>query len=71
MEKAHKKGVTGVKQMSKEDVLKMEPHINDNILGGVFVPGECSVDPFLTPITMLHEARRSGAHVRLFNGHGF
>ena len=67
MQKSHKVGVTGVKQLSREEVLKMEPHININVLGGIFVPGECSVDPFLAPITMLHEARRLGAQVRFFD----
>ena len=60
---AHRNGVTGVRQISREDVIRMEPHINKAVLGGIFIPGECVVDPFLTPITMLHEATRSGAHV--------
>ena len=62
---AHRNGVTGVRQISREDVIRMEPHINKAVLGGIFVPGECVVDPFLTPITMLHEATRSGAHVSI------
>ena len=65
VKEAHRNGVVNVKQIGRKDILKMEPHLNKAVLGGIFVPGESAVDPFLTPITMLHEARRFGAHVRL------
>ena len=60
---AHSNGVTTVRQISREDLIKMEPHLSKKVLGGVFIPGEYSVDPFLSPVTMLHEARRAGAQV--------
>lgn len=64
VEQANKNGVSGVRRLEKQEVLKLEPNINEAVLGGIYVPGECAVDPFLTPVTMLHEARRSGAEVK-------
>ncbi len=63
MREAQENGVPEVKQISREELFQLEPHINKAALGAVLAPGECSVDPFLTPVTMLHEARRSGAQV--------
>ncbi len=63
MQKAHQNGVGNVMQISREELIRMEPHIDKSALGGVYLPDECAVDPFLTPVTMLHEGRRAGGEV--------
>ena len=56
-------GVTGVKLVTSEELLKSEPHLNSGALGAVQVPGESIVEPWLIPATLAHTAVSAGAAV--------
>lgn len=43
--KAHKAGVTDVRQVTANELLEKEPQLNHKALDAVYVPGESLVDP--------------------------
>ncbi len=46
LERAHKNGVTDVRQLSTEEVYALEPQIEPGALGGLFVPSRLSEKSF-------------------------
>lgn len=44
-----------------EEVLSMEPSLAPHIMGGVHIPGEIVLDPFLLPLSYAVHARENGA----------
>jgi len=56
-------GDSHCKIYSKADVLDLEPHISKEVRGGVHIPGEIVLDPFLLPLTYAVHARENGAHI--------
>lgn len=63
VEKAHKAGVTDVKQITASELLEKEPQLSPNALGAVYVPGESIVDPWRIPITLANIAIAYGATI--------
>src|SRR5262249_2944615 len=47
---AHQNGVSDVRQVEAAEVLKREPHLAGDALGGVVVPGEHVIDPWSAPL---------------------
>ncbi len=66
IEKAHKNGVMDVKQVSKEALLKAEPHLNSNALGAAHIPGEYIIDPWSSPLAYITQAVKHGAEYGFF-----
>ena len=63
--KAHKNGVTDTRILSLEEVYKLEPHINKNALGGLFVPGESIICTFTLPLAYATDAVLNGVELKL------
>ncbi|SNY91299.1 glycerol-3-phosphate dehydrogenase [Cohaesibacter sp. ES.047] len=61
IDKAHKNGVMDVKMLSREDILKREPHLSDKLLGGFEVPREYLIDPWTSAHAYIHQAVLNGA----------
>ncbi len=60
-EKAVKNRVYDVDFLSKEEILKMEPNINPEVKGGLYIPRESIIDPFLFVVAMAENAVANGA----------
>ncbi|XP_035671264.1 uncharacterized protein MG039 homolog [Branchiostoma floridae] len=73
LKSAHNNGVTGAHLISREDLLRREPHLNPAAMGAMAIPGESVVDPWLTPVTLAHKAWRHGAKImrdcKVLGGH--
>lgn len=54
--KALANGVTSVRLLSRDEVLQLEPHVHQDVLGGLHVPEEWIVDPWAFPALLLAEA---------------
>ena len=63
VDKAHKAGVTDVRQITASELLEKEPQLSHNALGAVHVPGESLVDPWRVPITLANIAVSQNATV--------
>lgn len=61
--KAHKAGVTDVRQITASELLEKEPQLSHNALGAVYVPGESLVDPWRVPITLANLAVNQNATI--------
>ncbi|MCQ2449443.1 MAG: NAD(P)/FAD-dependent oxidoreductase [Clostridia bacterium] len=59
--KAVKNKVYDVEFLSKERILEMEPNINPEVKGGLFIPRESIIDPFLFVVAMAENAVANGA----------
>ena len=55
-----KNGVKELKILNKEEVLKMEPNITDNVVAALYAPTGGIVDPFLLNIAMAENAYTNG-----------
>ncbi len=60
-EKAVKNRVYDVEFLSKEQILEMEPNINPDVKGGLYIPRESIIDPFLFVVAMAENAVANGA----------
>jgi len=65
LEKAHKNGVTEVCLISKEEVYQREPHLGEDALGGMFVPGEGILCTFTVPLACATQAVVNGVELKL------
>ena len=63
VEKAHKAGVTDVRQITANELLQKEPQLSPKALGAVYVPGESLVDPWRIPITLANIATAQRATI--------
>lgn len=61
--RAHENGVSDVRQISAEDVRAREPHLADDALGGVLVPGEAVIDAWSAPLAYAHQGVAMGGTV--------
>jgi glycerol-3-phosphate dehydrogenase len=63
VEKAHKNGVTDVRQIGQTELRLKEGKLARNALGAVLVPGEHIIDPWSTPLAYAHQAIAHGARI--------
>ena len=64
-EKALKNRVYDVEYLSKEKILEIEPNINPEVKGGLFIPRESIIDPFIYVVAMAENAVANGAKFML------
>ncbi len=55
-----KNGVKELKLLSREEVLKLEPNVTDNVVAALYAPTGGIVDPFLLNIAMAENAYTNG-----------
>lgn len=63
IDRAHQNGVMDVRAASAQEVLAMEPHLANDVKGGVVVPGEGVIDPWSAPIAYVLQGIRNGGVV--------
>jgi len=61
---AHANGVADVAQISREEVLRREPHLAGHALGAVFVPREHLIDPWSAPLAYALQGIAHGGRIR-------
>lgn len=60
-----KNNVKELRILSKEEVLKMEPNLNENIIGALYAPTGGIVGPFEFTIALVENAIDNGGEIRL------
>ncbi len=65
LSKAKKNGVKGVRRVSIKEIKKAEPHINDNIAGGIYMPTTGVCPPYEMTVALAENAVINGAVVSL------
>lgn len=60
-----KSGVKGLKILSKEEALQMEPNLNSSIVGALYAPTSGIVCPFEYTIALFENAMENGGEVKL------
>jgi glycerol-3-phosphate dehydrogenase len=64
MDNARRCGVYSCRLLTREEVFALEPHVTEAVVGGLLVPEEWRVDPWVFPVTLLAEAATvSNVHV--------
>lgn len=64
-EKAVQNRVYDVEYLSKEQILEMEPNLNPEVKGGLYIPRESIIDPFIFVVAMAENAVANGAKFML------
>ncbi|GAB4578414.1 MAG: hypothetical protein Fur0022_11490 [Anaerolineales bacterium] len=64
LRKAHENGVTDVEIISAAEIRRREPHINPNVLGGLWVPGEGILCTYSVPLACVTQAVLNGVVLR-------
>lgn len=64
-EKAFKNHVYDVEYKSAQELLKMEPNLNPAVLGGLYIPRESIIDPFILVQAMAENACENGVEFLL------
>lgn len=64
-EKALKNRVYDVEYLSREKILEIEPNINPEVKGGLYIPRESIIDPFIYVVAMAENAVANGAKFML------
>ncbi|MCQ5146445.1 NAD(P)/FAD-dependent oxidoreductase [Enterocloster bolteae] len=59
-EKAFRNHVYDVEYLSKQEILEKEPELNKNVLGGLFIPRESIIDPFIFVQALAENANENG-----------
>ena len=59
--KAFKNRVYDVEYLSKDDILSIEPEISPEVKGGLYIPRESIIDPFLLVVGYAENAVQNGA----------
>ena len=67
LQKAREAQQNDVRILNREEIAKMEPGLTGNFVGGLLIPGEATMDPWLTAVSLAHAARRQGAQVHSMN----
>lgn len=62
---AYANHVYDVEYLSPKQILEMEPEINPNVLGGLFIPGDAVIDPFLLVVAQAENAAANGVEFLL------
>ena len=63
--RAQQNGVKDVRLLTLDEIYELEPHINKNALGGLFVPGESIICTFTLPLAFATEAVLNGVQLKL------
>lgn len=64
-EKAFKNHVYDVEYLSKEQMLEKEPELNPEVKGGLFIPRESIIDPFILVQALAENANENGVDFML------
>lgn len=64
-EKAFKNHVYDVEYLSREEILKKEPELNPEVKGGLFIPRESIIDPFILVQALAENANENGVEFML------
>ncbi len=64
-EKAFRNRVYDVEYLTKEQILKMEPNMNPEVRGGLYIPRESIIDPFIYVQALAENANENGVHFLL------
>lgn len=64
-EKAFRNGVYDVEYLSKEQLLEMEPNLNPDVKGGLYIPRESIIDPFIYVQALAENANENGVRFLL------
>lgn len=59
-EKAFKNHVYDVEYLSREEILEKEPELNPEVKGGLFIPRESIIDPFILVQALAENANENG-----------
>ena len=59
-EKAFKNHVYDVEYLSREEILAMEPELNPEVKGGLYIPRESIIDPFILVQALAENANENG-----------
>ena len=54
-----------VEYLSPKEILEKEPEINPNVLGGLYIPREAVIDPFLYVVALAENAAENGVEFML------
>ena len=60
LEKARENGVDDAVELSRDELLTMEPHLNPAVLGGVYVPRDGQINQFLFVVAQAENAAQNG-----------
>ena len=63
LEKAVNNGIEDLRQLSRPEILVMEPNISEKIRAAIAVPNEFVIDPWSAPLAYLTQAVANGGHV--------
>ena len=64
-EKAFKNHVYDVEYLSREEILEKEPELNPEVKGGLFIPRESIIDPFILVQALAENANENGVDFML------
>lgn len=64
-EKAFKNHVYDVEYLSREEILEKEPELNPDVKGGLFIPRESIIDPFILVQALAENANENGVNFLL------
>ncbi|MGR3661497.1 MAG: NAD(P)/FAD-dependent oxidoreductase [Paracoccaceae bacterium] len=64
IDNAHQNGVEDVAHITCDELRIREPHLSQDALGAVEIPGEFVIDPWSAPLAYLTQAVRAGAEYR-------
>ena len=64
-EDAYRNHVYDVEFMSPRQILDMEPEVNPDVLGGLYIPGDAVIDPFLLVVAQAENAAENGVEFLL------
>ncbi|HPE37803.1 MAG TPA: NAD(P)/FAD-dependent oxidoreductase, partial [Spirochaetales bacterium] len=56
-------GVIGIEMCSRERMLELEPKLNPDVLGGLWVPGGGIVEPYRFVFSLVESARKNGVEL--------
>ncbi|KAK3097408.1 hypothetical protein FSP39_009389 [Pinctada imbricata] len=62
-QKSEVAGTKGTREISISTLYQMEPHVRHGAHGALWIPEETVVDPWLTAVTLAHQARRKNATI--------
>ncbi|MGI5962684.1 MAG: NAD(P)/FAD-dependent oxidoreductase [Lawsonibacter sp.] len=62
---AYANHVYDVEYLSPQQILEMEPEINPNLLGGLYIPRDAVIDPFLFVVAQAENAAENGVQFLL------
>jgi glycerol-3-phosphate dehydrogenase len=61
--KAHANGVSGVRQLTLDELKNKHPHLSNAAVAALIVPGEYIIDPWSAPLAYARQAMENGARI--------